>query len=143
MRILVLDPDESFRQSVCPALEEAGYEMRLRRDPEAALVEAQAGAFEVLILDLETSESGVLGLLRRYRSGGGAGIVLVTGAVATAPLASIALREGADGFVRKPCLPEDVLLALRQAEERERLRQEVARLRVTLGARGLEPLVVA
>ena len=143
MRILVLDPDESFRQSVCPALEEAGYEMRLRRDPEAALVEAQAGAFEVLILDLETSESGVLGLLRRYRSGGGAGIVLVTGAAATAPLASIALREGADGFVRKPCLPEDVLLALRQAEERERLRQEVARLRVTLGARGLEPLVVA
>ncbi len=143
MRILILDPDESLRSSICPALEEAGYEPELRRDPEAALVEAQAGGFEALLLDLETSESGVLGLLRRYRASGGAGLVVVIGGPATAALAAIALREGADAFVKKPALPDEVLLALRQAEDRERLRQEVARLRATLGARGLEPLVVA
>ncbi len=143
MRLLILDPDDLFHRTVCPALDEAGHEVLLRRDPEAALVEAQASGIEGLVLDLEPSESGVLNLLRRYRAGGGAGIVLVLGSSATAPLATQALREGADGFVRKPPLPEEVLLALRQAEERERLRQEVARLRATLGARGLEPLVVA
>ncbi|HEV8356781.1 MAG TPA: sigma-54 dependent transcriptional regulator [Gemmatimonadales bacterium] len=143
MRILILDPDDSFRQSLAPALEEAGYEPLLRREPEAALVEAQAGGVEALLLDLESSESGVLNLLRRYRAAGGSGIVVVTGGPATAPLAAIALREGADGFVKKPALAEEVLLTLRQAEEREGLRQEVARLRATLGARGLEPLVVA
>ncbi|NOT09015.1 MAG: sigma-54-dependent Fis family transcriptional regulator [Gemmatimonadales bacterium] len=143
MRILILDPAESFRLSARPALEEAGYEVRLRRDADAALVEAQAGAVEALLLDLDAGESGVLNFLRRYRAGGGAGIVLVSGGSATAPLAGIALREGADAFVRAPIEADDLLLVLRQAEERERLRQEVARLRATLGARGLEPLVVA
>lgn len=143
MRILVLGPDESFRARVSPALEEAGYEVRLRREAEAALVEAQASAVEALLLDLDAFEAGILGFLRRYRASGGAGIVIVTGGPGATALAGIALREGADGFVRKPAEPDELLLALRQAEERERLRREVARLRATLGARGLEPLVVA
>jgi two-component system response regulator AtoC len=143
MRILILDPDESLASNICPALEEAGYEVRVRQDLDAALVEAQASAVEVLLLDLEAGESSILGFLRRYRASGGLGIVVVTGGAMTAPLAAIALREGADGFIRKPSVPDELLLALRQAEDRERLRQEVARLRATLGARGLEPLVIA
>jgi two-component system, NtrC family, response regulator AtoC len=143
MRILIVDPEASLHLSVGPALEAAGYEVRVRREPEAALVEAQASAVEALLLDLESGESGVLSFLRRYRASGGSGIVIVTGEAMTAALAATALREGADGFVRKPPVADELLLALRQAEERERLRQEVARLRATLGARGLEPLVVA
>ena len=143
MRILLLGTEESLRATVSPALEEAGYEVRLRSEVDAALVEAQASAVEAMVLDLEACESHLLGFLRRYRAGGGAGIVIVTGAPGATALAGIALREGADGFVRKPTDPDELLLALRQAEERGRLRQEVARLRATLGARGLEPLVVA
>jgi two-component system response regulator AtoC len=143
MRILVLDTDDTLKGPVGSTLEEAGYEVCFRRDLDAALVEAQASGVEGLLLDLESGESAVLGFLRRYRSTGGAGIIVVTGGAMTAPLAAIALREGADGFIRKPPAPDELLLALRQAEERERLRQEVARLRATLGARGLEPLVVA
>jgi two-component system response regulator AtoC len=135
MRLLILDPDEQFHRTVCPALDEAGHEVLLRRDPEAALVEAQATGVEGLILDLEASESGVLNILRRYRAAGGSGIVVVLGGALTAPLATQALREGADGFVRNPALPEEVLLALRHAEERERRRQDVARLRATLMSR--------
>lgn len=143
MRILLLGNPDSFGPSVAPALEEAGYEVRLRTEVDAALVEAQASAVEAMVLDLEACESHLLGFLRRYRAGGGAGIVIVTGVPGATALAGIALREGADGFVRKPTDPDELLLALRQAEERGRLRQEVARLRATLGARGLEPLVVA
>jgi two-component system response regulator AtoC len=143
MRILIVDPEGTLLPSVGSPLEAAGYEVRLRREPEAALVEAQASAVEALLLDLDTGEAGVLGFLRRYRSGGGSGVVIVTGGAMTTALAATALREGADGFVRKPPVADELLLALRQAEERERLRQEVARLRATLGARGLEPLVVA
>jgi two-component system response regulator AtoC len=143
MRSLVLAPDDSFRARVSPALEEAGYEVRIRREAEAALVEAQASAVEALLLDLDAFEAGILGFLRRYRASGGAGIIMVAGGPGATALAGIALREGADGFIRNPVDPDELLLALRQAEERDRLRQEVARLRATLGARGLEPLVVA
>lgn len=141
MNLLVLGKEQSG--FAAPALEEAGYEVRLRSDFEAALIEAQASAVEGILLDLEAGEAESLDFLRRYRAGGGTGIVLVTGDTVSASLAPVVLREGADGFVRQPIVAEELVLMLHQAAERERLRQEVARLRVTLGARGLEPLVVA
>ncbi len=141
MNLLVLGKEQSG--FAAPALEEAGYEVRLRNDFEAALIEAQASAVEGILLDLEAGEAETLDFLRRYRAGGGTGIVLVTGDTVSASLAPVVLREGADGFVRQPIVAEELVLMLHQAAERDRLRQEVARLRVTLGARGLEPLVVA
>ena len=140
MRLLILGNPLAGQR---PALEAAGYEVQLRSDYEAGLIEAQASAVEGILLDLEAGEAEVLEFVRRYRAGGGSGIVLVTGDAVSAKLAPVLLREGADSFVRQPVVPEELVLALHQATERERLRQEVARLRVTLGARGLEPLVVA
>ncbi len=143
MRILVLDADDALRHSVAPYLEEAGYEVMARRDPEAALLEAQACGIRTVLCDLALANDGGLAFLRRYRAGGGSGIVLVTGGPGEVASAAAALREGADGYLRKPALPEEILLALRQADERERIRHEVATLRATIGAKGLEPMVVA
>ncbi len=141
MNLLVLGKEQSGFGA--PALEEAGYEVRFRTDFDATLIEAQASAVEGILLDLEAGEAETLDFLRRYRAGGGTGVVLVSGDTVSAALAPVVLREGADGFVRQPIVAEELVLVLHQAAERERLRQEVARLRVTLGARGLEPLVVA
>ena len=143
MRILVLDADDALRHAVAPYLEEAGYEVMARRDPEAALLEAQACGIRTVLCDLALPNDGGLGFLRRYRAGGGSGIVLVTGGPGEVASAAAALREGADGYLRKPALPEEILLALRQADERERIRHEVATLRATIGSKGLEPMVVA
>jgi two-component system response regulator AtoC len=143
MRVLLLDADDSLRHAVARHLEDVGYEVIARRDPDAALLEAQACGIRVVVCDLGLPQDGGLTFLRRYRAGGGTGIVLVCGGPSEADSAATALREGADGFLRKPALPEEVLLALRQADERERLRHEVATLRATIGSRGLEPMVVA
>ena len=143
MRVLLLDADDSLRQSVAPYLEDVGYEVTARRDPDAALLEAQACGIRTVVCDLALPNDGALTFLRRYRSGGGSGVVLVCGGPSEAMAASLAVREGADGFLRKPALPEEVLLALRQTEERDRLRHEVATLRATLGSKGLEPMLVA
>ncbi len=142
MRFLTLGPDSALLDSLKEPLADAGYAAEHRSDLAAALVEAQASGVEALLLDLDGGENSALSFLRRYRAGGGAGVVLVAGEPGSR-LAAAALREGADAFVRKPALPDELLWTLHQAEERERLRQEVARLRATLGARGLEPLVVA
>jgi two-component system, NtrC family, response regulator AtoC len=143
MRILVLDADDALRHAVTPYLEEAGYEVMARRDPEAALLEAQACGIRTVLCDLGLPNDGGLAFLRRYRAGGGSGVVLVTGGPGDVASAAAALREGADGYLRRPALPEEILLALRQADERERIRHEVATLRATIGAKGLEPMVVA
>jgi two-component system response regulator AtoC len=143
MRVLLLDADESLKHSVAPYLEDVGYEVIARRDPEAALLEAQACGIRTIVCDLAFPHEAGLTFLRRYRAGGGTGVVLVCGGPTESPQASAALREGADGFLRKPALPEEVLMALRQTEERDRLRHEVATLRATIGSKGLEPMVVA
>lgn len=143
MRVLLLDADESLKHSVAPYLEDVGYEVIARRDPEAALLEAQACGIRTIVCDLAFPNEAGLTFLRRYRAGGGTGVVLVCGGPNESPQASAALREGADGFLRKPALPEEVLMALRQTEDRERLRHEVATLRATIGSKGLEPMVVA
>lgn len=143
MRVLLLDADDSLRQSVAPYLEDVGYEVTARRDPDAALLEAQACGIRTIVCDLALPDDGALAFLRRYRAGGGSGVILVCGGPSEAMAASLAVREGADGFLRKPALPEEVLLALRQTEERDRLRHEVATLRATLGSKGLEPMLVA
>ena len=143
MRVLLLDADDTLRRSVAASLEEVGYEVIARRDPEAALLEAQACGIRTVVCDLSLPNDGGLAFLRRYRAGGGSGVVLVCGGPSEANVAASALREGADGFVRKPALAEEVLLALRQADERERLRHEVATLRATIGSKGLEPMLVA
>jgi DNA-binding NtrC family response regulator len=142
MRFLTLGPDSALLDSLKEPLADAGYAAEHRNDLAAAMVEAQASGIEALLLDLEGGESSALNFLRRYRAGGGAGVVLVAGEPGSR-LAAAALREGADAFVRKPAKADELLWTLHHAEERERLRQEVARLRATLGARGLEPLVVA
>jgi two-component system response regulator AtoC len=143
MRVLLLDADESLKHAVAPYLEDVGYEVIARRDPEAALLEAQACGIRTIVCDLALPNETGLTFLRRYRSGGGSGVVLVCGGPTEASLAATALREGADGFLRKPALPEEVLMAIRQTEERDRLRHEVATLRATIGSKGLEPMVVA
>ncbi len=143
MRVLLLDADGSLKHSIAPYLEDVGYEVIARRDPEAALLEAQACGIRTIVCDLAFPADGGLAFLRRYRSGGGSGVVLVCGGPSESASASAALREGADGFLRKPALPEEILMALRQTDERERLRHEVATLRATIGSKGLEPMLVA
>jgi two-component system response regulator AtoC len=143
MRILLLEADDTLRRGVGSHLEDVGYEVTSRRDPEAALLEAQACGIRTVLCDLALPDDGGLAFLRRYRAGGGTGIVLVIGGPGEAASAAASLREGADGYLRKPALAEEVLLALRQADERERLRLEVATLRATIGAKGLEPMLVA
>lgn len=143
MRVLLLDADGSLKHQIAPYLEDAGYEVIARRDPEAALLEAQACGIRTIVCDLAFPADGGLSFLRRYRSGGGTGVVLVCGGPSESASAGAALREGADGFLRKPALPEEILMALRQTDERERLRHEVATLRATIGSKGLEPMLVA
>ena len=58
-------------------------------------------------------------------------------------VALAAMREGAYDYLHKPFRPDEVMLTLRKAEERERLRREVEQLRASLGADAVRDLVVA
>src|SRR5207253_1714536 len=64
--------------------------------------------------------------------GGGTGLVIMMSAYGGEEAALAAMKEGAYDYVPKPFRPDEVVLTLRKAEERERLGHTIAKLRAQL-----------
>jgi two-component system response regulator AtoC len=75
-----------------------------------------------------------LTFLRNYRERGGSALVIMMSAYGGEDAAIAAMKEGAYDYLPKPFRPDEVVLTLRKAEERERLRQEVTGLKAQLAA---------
>src|SRR5437588_6220911 len=73
-----------------------------------------------------------LAFLRAYKGGGGTGLVIMMSAYGGEEAALAAMKEGAYDYVPKPFRPDEVVLTLRKAEERERLGHTIATLRAQL-----------
>jgi len=84
-----------------------------------------------------------LTFLRTYRQRGGGALVIVMSAYGGEDAAIAAMKEGAYDYLPKPFRPDEVVLTLRKAEERERLRQEVAGLKAQLAAGPAERGLIA
>src|SRR3989442_3627997 len=73
-----------------------------------------------------------LAFLRAYKGGGGTGLVIMMSCNGEEEAPSPAMKEGAYDYVPKPFRPDEVVLTLRKAEERERLGHTIATLRAQL-----------
>ena len=142
MRILLIDDDAGLRRPLALLLEEAGYEVVTEGDGEAGLARAQAGEFRVILCDVHLPRLDGLSFLRRYRAAGGTALLIMMSAFGNEEEAFAAMREGAYDYIRKPFVVDEVLLTLRKAEERERLRREVESLRASMRDRAGEGLFV-
>ncbi|HEX2451982.1 MAG TPA: sigma 54-interacting transcriptional regulator, partial [Gemmatimonadales bacterium] len=143
MRLLIVDDDADLRQSLSLLLREAGYDIVAEADPEEALKRAVAEDFDAILCDVRMPRLDGLAFLRRYRSERGSALLIMMSAYGNEDAAIAAMREGAYDYLRKPFRPDEVLLTVRKAEERERLRREVEALRSTIGADVVRDLVVA
>ena len=133
MRILIVDDDAGLRQSLGLLLKESGYEVTAEGDPEQALVRAGAEPVDLILCDVRMPRMDGLAFLRRYRAQGGEALLIMMSAFGSEDAALAAMREGAYDYLHKPFRPDEVTMTVRKAEERERLRREVASLRATLG----------
>ena len=143
MRILIVDDDPGLRQSLSLLLGEAGHACVAEGDPARGLERAGAESFDAVLCDVRMPGMDGLTFLRRYRAGGGEALVLVMSAYGNEDAAIAAMREGAYDYLHKPFRPDEVTLTLRKAEERERLRREVASLRAAVGTGLVRDDVVA
>ena len=142
-RVLVVDDEPGLRQSLGLLLTDAGYTVTAEQDGKRALDRALAEAFDLLLCDVRMPEMDGLTFLRNYRARGGTGLVIVMSAYGGEDAAIAAMKEGAYDYLPKPFRPDEVVLTLRKAEERERLRQEVAGLRAQLATSPAERGLVA
>jgi len=133
-RVLIVDDEPGLRQSLGLLLTDAGYAVTAEQDGKRALERATAEQFDLVLCDVRMPEMDGLTFLRNYRQRGGGALVIVMSAYGGEDAAIAAMKEGAYDYLPKPFRPDEVVLTLRKAEERERLRQEVAGLKAQLAA---------
>ncbi|HEU5262501.1 MAG TPA: sigma-54 dependent transcriptional regulator [Gemmatimonadales bacterium] len=131
-RVLVVDDEPGLRQSLGLLLRDAGYALVTETDGKRALDRALAEPFDMILCDVRMPEMDGLSFLRAYRGGGGAALVIMMSAYGGEEAALTAMKEGAYDYIPKPFRPDEVILTLRKAEERERLRHTVAALKAQL-----------
>ena len=142
MHVLIVDDDAGLRQSLSLLLQESGYAAVGEGDPEQALRRAATDAFDLILCDVRMPRMDGVSFLRRYRAEGGSALLIMMSGHGTEDSALAAMREGAYDYLHKPFRPDEVIMTLRKAEEREKLRREVETLRSTLGAAAVNDLVV-
>jgi two-component system response regulator AtoC len=142
-KVLIVDDEPGLRQSLGLLLTDAGYVVTAEQNGRRALERATADAFDLVLCDVRMPEMDGLTFLRNYRQRGGSGLVIVMSAYGGEDAAIAAMKEGAYDYLPKPFRPDEVVLTLRKAEERERLRQEVASLRAQLAVGPAERGLIA
>jgi two-component system response regulator AtoC len=128
-RILIVDDEESFRHMLSVILIKEGYEVDTSSNGEEALQKATASTFDHILCDVRMPRMDGLAFLREIKKTGMETTITVMSAYGTVDTAIEAMKLGAYDYISKPFKPDEIILTLRKAEEREQLRKENQLLR--------------
>jgi two-component system response regulator AtoC len=128
-RVLVVDDEENLRLVLRTLLRRHGYEVETAPTGEEALSLVDSFGPDVVLTDVRMPKMGGLDLLATLKAKGNEATVIVMSAYGNMDLAIEAIKGGAYDYVQKPFKPDEIVLALRKAEERESLRRENRALR--------------
>ncbi len=128
-RVLVVDDEENLRVVLRTLLRRHGYEVETAANGDEALGLVSSFGPDCILTDVRMPRMGGLDLLATLKAKGNDATVIVMSAYGNVDLAIEAMKAGAYDYVQKPFKPDEVVLALRKAEERELLRRENRALR--------------
>jgi two-component system response regulator AtoC len=136
VKILVVDDEFGLRHALSRILGGEGHEVTVAENGEAALELANTNGQSPDLVLCDVRMPGVNGLefLERYRATNGRALVIMMSAYEDDEGVIEAMRRGAYDFIGKPFRADQLLLTIRKAVERERLRQTVEQLQEELSA---------
>jgi len=143
-RVLIVDDDESLRDSLSLVLGAEGFEVMGAADGAQALAWLDASTADIVLCDLRMPGQDGLELLPELARRRPEATLILMSAYGTEELALEAMRRGAYDYLAKPFQPSEALLAIRKATERERLRRANQLLQREIErAMGERPIVAA
>ena len=133
--ILIVDDEESVRDSLYNWFIEDGYRVECAENARKALTILESDNFDIILADIKMPGMDGLEMLRRIKTLRKESIVIVMTAFATVDTAVQALKDGAYDYVTKPFDPDDLSHLIRNAskqisliEENEILKEKVVSL---------------
>lgn len=124
LRVLVIDDEPGFLQMLHVVLSRAGYQTTTVTSATEALALLDRSAWDLCLCDLKMPGMDGMAFLAELKRRGIQTTVIVMSAYGSNETAIEALKAGAYDYISKPFQPDEILLTLRKAEEREQLRRE-------------------
>ena len=128
-RVLVVDDEENIRHMLGAVLGQEGYDVVVASSAAQALEAMAQQTFDVLLSDIRMPRQGGMELLEDVQQRYPGTVVIMMSAYGSVDTALEAMKHGAYDYIAKPFKPDEVVLLLRKAEERERLKRENVKLR--------------
>jgi DNA-binding NtrC family response regulator len=127
--ILIVDDEESVRDSLYNWFIEDGYHVGCAENAKQALSILESKNFDIILADIKMPGMDGLEMHRRIRSLNKDAIVIIMTAFASVTTAVQALKDGAYDYITKPFDPDDLSHLIRNASSQITLKSENEALR--------------
>jgi two-component system response regulator AtoC len=128
-KILVVDDEVNLRHMLQVVLAKQGYVVDVASDGEEALRMALESCYDFILCDIRMPVVDGPQFLRRSLESGIGSTIIMMSAYGTVDTAIECMKMGAYDYISKPFKNDEIILVLKKADERERLKEENRRLR--------------
>ncbi len=129
LSILIVDDEESVRNSLQNWFQEDGYHVNVAKDAHDALGKLDHDTWDIILLDIRMPGMDGLELQKRINEISKNIIVIIMTAYASVETAVQALKAGAFDYIVKPFNPEDLSRLVRNAAKQIELQSENIQLK--------------
>ncbi len=130
---LILTDDNHVERSLIPTLDRSGFRAGATEDIESALRRVRAKHPDLILLDCDMPEVECLDVVSRLSKTGGRSRILLLVSESSMSRVAAALELGARAYLKKPVGYDEMRLILEQADQQEKLAEEVRELRAVCG----------
>jgi two-component system response regulator AtoC len=131
-RVLIIDDEENMRHMLEVLLSKAGYGIESAADGASGLQLMDRSDFNFILCDIRMPRMDGVTFLQRAKEKYPEKTYIMMSAYGTVETALDAIKEGAYDYISKPFKKDEVLLTLKKADERERLKEENVRLKTKI-----------
>ncbi len=129
-RLLIIDDEENMRHMLTMLLRKSGYQIDTAGNGKEGLKKlATDPPYDFILCDIKMPKMDGMEFLEAAGGDLQGSTVIMMSAYGNIDTAIEAMKRGAYDYISKPFKSDEVLLALRKAEERERLKRENLRLK--------------
>jgi two-component system response regulator AtoC len=123
-KILILDDEENMLHMLKTILTKEGYEIATATNGIEGLKKIESNSFDTILCDLRMPEMDGVSFLKATKEKNLHSTTIMMSAYGTIDMAIEAMKLGAYDYISKPFKPDEIILTLKKAEEREKLRKE-------------------